>query len=225
MNLISKLFLFFSFATLVATGCGVISTSTTGTNHQTTSARTEMLSQNQGNSIWRTSDFPIVVNIDGDITEEKYNGIVLALEEWNYNTNMEIFTWRKIDIENYIFYGMLTEPPVGEIFVLQTELGISETGLPLLGLTNRLSHPGTSRPEIIRSVVVYFDEDMRTGDFYVVALHEFGHALGLSHDRNVASIMYPFALDSFGIIQPQDMIYVRNQVGTTLYPTFLNDLP
>lgn len=164
----------------------------------------------QGNNIWPPNSFPIRVYIDSDIEESKKQEIISAIEQWNSIIGFDVFSWTTSNLENYIFYGQIREPERNNIYVLQTELGLDIDDREILGLTSNYVEPG--RENYMRSSMVQFDEELAIDDLYYVALHEFGHVLGLKHDQNdISSLMYPYVLSSFGIIKPEDLLYIRNQ--------------
>ncbi len=163
----------------------------------------------QGNNIWQSDSFPIHITIDCDIEQYKKEQIILAIEQWNNVVGFNVFIWQEEELENYIFYGQIREPEQNNIFVLQAELGYDVNNRNILGLTTNYY---TNNQIYIKSSIVQFDEELANDDFYHVALHEFGHALGLRHDQgDISSIMFPHALSSFGMIKIEDILYIRNQ--------------
>lgn len=206
---------------LIVSGCSqTISNGQLG-NTQHGSSREEPSHHQTGVSTWDSSAFPILVKIDEGFTPEQQEILISSLSVWNQQAETEIFRWEIADIENYIFYGMVCEPQNGQVYVFQTQLGENEAGQPLLGLTTRFF--SDDRSTRIKSAMVEIDLDLATINYFFVTLHEFGHVLGLTHDSDFISIMYPYALDSIGVITPEDITYVKIQAGIELNPSFLQE--
>jgi len=172
-------------------------------NHQTISR--------QGENIWHLDSFPLRILIDSDIEQLKKNQIISALEQWNSIIGFYVFRWEEIDLEETIHYGQFSEPERNVVYVFESELGRDTDDNHILGLATNYIEYGQSI--YIRSSLVLFDEELLATDMYYVCMHEFGHVLGLKHDRDdISSIMYPHVLSSFGNIKPEDLVYIRNQL-------------
>lgn len=57
----------------------------------------------------------------------------------------------------------------------------------------------------ILAATVSVDDGLSGQLLYEVTLHELGHVLGLDHDRNKSSFMYPIALDRSGDLSKKDI--------------------
>lgn len=165
----------------------------------------------QGHARWHREVFPLQVKIDDDIRESRRERIIFGMEEWNRVVGVDVFIWEVANLERYVFYGQICEPEEGTIFVFETELGNDEEDRVLLGLTTNFYF--VNDEHFIRSSFVQFDEELEVSEIQYVALHEFGHVLGLRHDRaDISSIMYPHVLSSFGSLTSADVYYIRNQL-------------
>lgn len=166
--------------------------------------------ENEGNGFHESQSFPLTVNIDSDISTARISAIIAALEHWNREVDAQVFIWRVVDLERFIFYGFICQPQENEIFVFESELGRTVNDEILLGLTT--NYYFVTNQNQIQSSTVQFDPDLELENVYTVALHEFGHVLGLSHDEDSwTSIMFPHALNSLGFVEDVDVAYVRSQ--------------
>lgn len=107
-----------------------------------------------------------------------------------------------------------TWEPANCIDVRERDLGGSDLHTRLWGLNS----PTVARDgRIIRSLVE-FDEDLPDEVIFEIALHEFGHALGLQHDEDHPnSIMFPYvSRDGSQRIQQEDIEAIRQMVPRTI---------
>jgi hypothetical protein len=125
-----------------------------------------------------------------------------AFEEWSRYVQLEFTYTTKADASRNL-HILFAEGPHGDAY-------------PFDGRGKTLAHtfyPAGVNPEPIAGDL-HFDADENWGngvdpDFYSVALHELGHALGLGHANQPNAVMYPYyrALDK---LQPDDISAVRD---------------
>lgn len=204
-----------AFLVFLLTGCSA----STPVDITSSSDRLRHLVSAQGTTIWARDNFPVVVNIDTGFTLGEQAAIVSALTTWNRVVGQEVFSWRLSSTESYVYMGIICEPAEHQVYFLRSELGINQNGFHLLGLTTRFFEPYDTR--IISSAIVEMDLDLNLSSYFIIAVHELGHVLGLSHDADISSVMYQFTEDSSGNIQEEDISYVQAQLWTDLSPTFL----
>lgn len=175
---------------------------------------------------WSSEDFPLSVRVDvSSFSQEERERIFEVAEHWNLVIGEPIFEASEIDLDLYILRGNLLEASPGEIFVQETELGLSGGGGRVLGITEY--HTGGYSLDFTQfnNSVILLDNDTSYEDLFVVAVHEFGHALGLGHDGDANSVMYRYALESGGVIMDDDIEYIRNQLRPRFVPYFFMDVP
>ncbi len=127
-----------------------------------------------GEPRWAEQKIAIKFYIDARFPIDKIDSLYIAVSKWNsiigtpsiqiIPTN-EIFD-KKLDGINVI----LMEPEVNSL--AYTRINISN--------------------DVIVDTDIVFNDNMDDYDVESVALHEFGHAVGLPHNNDVNSVMYPY---------------------------------
>lgn len=149
--------------------------------------------------LWAQDAFPIRVVMDSNMREKRKRVVTQAVIEWNTRTGLEVFTLEE---------G--SEPSGnGTIWVVEEALGENECGHQLYGLARRFYNRdffgikmSISRSRIRLHTGVPDERILST------AIHELGHALGLHHDRELESVMFPHNNGQRGSITDEDRDYV-----------------
>lgn len=168
--------------------------------------------ENQPNSVvnefgelvmWRPNNFPLRVVVDPEMRQERRNVVRQAIDEWNSIVELQVFIYSE---------GQQTGGN-GTIWITETLLPTNNCGDQLYGLSTRyyerdwfgfITHIHHSKIQLHNSVPN--DRILST------TVHELGHSLGLQHDSEMSSIMYPLNLQERGWITQEDVNYVRQMI-------------
>lgn len=149
--------------------------------------------------LWEQNAFPIRVVMDPNMREKRKRVVQQAVLEWNRTTNLEVFTLEE---------GPETSEE-GVIWINEEALPENECGHQLYGLASRFYRRDFFN---IKMSISHGRIRLHTGvpDDRVLstAIHELGHVLGLHHDRELESIMYPHNNGQRGSITDEDRDYV-----------------
>jgi len=155
---------------------------------------------------WSQNSFPIDVVIDSDMRSETRDIMIEAIEAWNRIVGLKVFTHQS---------GSQTSEE-GTIWVTQEPLLPNECDRQLFGLASRFYSYILGIRSSIHHSTIRMHTDVPSRRILSTAIHELGHALGLQHDREISSIMYPFNLRARGGITEEDRLYVRNMASRGL---------
>lgn len=139
-----------------------------------------MLTEHGAKMKWKKSSMPIGVWVDLFVPDIWTQAIEDAVHKWNFAAGRNLFL-APIKIHQYMSKKMFQ----GHILVTLSD---EESGFMQRdhGHTDLKFNPSTG--EIYSAVITLPKESLAMAPY--IAIHEFGHALGLEHDESDESIMY-----------------------------------
>lgn len=125
--------------------------------------------------------------IHKDVSSERVGLILNAAFEW-----VTVSSGAVVFEVVYEDFDMRAEPRKGEMRVY-TESKVDKTS-KTIGVCNTWGKDDHGRPARSR---IWIQDDLTPQTYYLTAMHEIGHGLGLSHqeDQAIPSIMYPLITD------------------------------
>jgi hypothetical protein len=139
---------------------------------------------------WRPSTAPLEVVVTGAATDEQIEALLAGAERWHERLGAQVI---------HLVITPRAEPRCGRVTV---------AFVPMRGLANGSTLRGRC------SASITLQSDLSPVYLPVVAAHELGHALGLDHDAERDSLMYPSAPRDGGRITNADAAYVETLLET-----------
>jgi len=160
--------------------------------------------------LWRQEDFPILVTISPNMREIRKQVVFEAIDTWNTEVGIEVFT--------YVIGPF--NPNEGIVNITEEDLGPPDIcGNQILGITTRYFNTNLlGYKTSMKRAEVKLHTGVSNRRVLGTAIHELGHVLGLNHDVDVNSIMYPYSLPNRGVITEEDINFVKRMI-------FRNTLP
>lgn len=155
---------------------------------------------------WFGASFPIPVIISPEFDQYEMGVIEQAINYWNAVVGETVFV-PILGLSNNVYWFP------GAIILTEQSLD-NNCGSQILGLaTRRWRIDPLLQPIEINSahIEIHVGHD-RDQSYLRTIVHELGHALGLGHDENRSSVMYPYILDSDWHIEDVDIDFIRQSV-------------
>ena len=150
---------------------------------------------------WDLNAFPLRVVIDEDMSGNRANIVMNAIQSWNDSVGFQVFTAERGPSS---YYGMRDV-----IFIEEARIPRGACGETILGLATRTY--GTNMfgvPDRIEHATIILSDEVRPEQAINTAIHELGHALGLMHCSDINDVMYPYNENSRGGITDSEIDYV-----------------
>ena len=175
------------------------------THQPSISYRGNYLRNRYGNIVlWRR--YPILIRIDSNLSDYQIDATTAAIDRWNRVANTEIFRYDNLESNN----ENISQENISTVWIGECQLGRNSENQQFLGFTNRtflLDSYGEPIRINFGSICIW--NQLNDDEWYPVITHELGHILGLNHDTDTQSIMYPDPVTASGIIVTEDREYVR----------------
>lgn len=158
---------------------------------------------------WHPRSFPITVVISTEFDDYEVRTIIKGIEYWNEQVGHRI-------LSPVVSGSNSVRLPRNQIVVIKQNIP-HNCQRQTLGLTTWLRRRIRTGENVTTNIVasrVIINKNHRHDRTYLrTAVHEIGHALGLLHDKNRNSVIYPAILSSDWFIEPEDIVVIRNAVS------------
>ena len=153
---------------------------------------------------WRR--YPVIIRIDSNLSDYQIESTMAAVDRWNRIANTQVFSYSIIEENN----SNDSQQTTSSVWIGECQLGRNSEQQQLLGFTNRTFLVDSyGEPIRINSGSICIWNYLSDDQWYPVVLHELGHIIGLNHDLQENSIMYPDPVNSRGNITIEDRQYLR----------------
>jgi len=149
--------------------------------------------------MWEPESGYIPVLMDWRLSPELQEATIKAVTVWNEAIGVNLLT---------VSYGLEIVPDTIYILPDSVEEEQCSCGQVFLAITQRYHHFRNGHIIIMNSVISVLPDLVY--EPVQVLIHEIGHALGLAHDAEEESIMYPFIDEDLWIISSEDLAYVSS---------------
>lgn len=145
--------------------------------------------------VWRQEDFPLIVAADDTVDDSDRFAMVNAVYVWNERVGREVFVY-------------------SDSLLIGHQITFSQSDVPDItqGITQAICWQRSYEGRMLEAQIT-IDDLTPPSDSAIVLIHELGHALGLTHDSFIGSVMYPSAVDSAGVILEDDARFVLWQMN------------
>jgi len=153
---------------------------------------------------WNYDSLPITIVVSPTFDQFETEAIQQSVNYWNEVVGREIFVMT-IGLSNDIYF-------VDDVITITEHDLTNDCGRHFLGLTTRRRiYDIVGVPLLYDSAhIEIHDKHVHNSSYIRTIVHELGHAIGLFHDDNIGSVMYPSILDGEWFIEPEDLEYIRS---------------
>lgn len=161
---------------------------------------------------WSPSAFPVPVLVDDRFTPEVQAYLLTGCEQWNvqlehtFDHEGDVF---ECQLHTFGDSHFLTAVDLGQVPTGAVAVTAAVMPSSLVGVTfSTFNDCG-----VIQSALVTFNAHQRAVEVLVAGMvHELGHALGLAHDSDPASVMFDTVLYLNPELQGPDLYYAYRQM-------------
>jgi len=143
------------------------------------------------------------VYIDQDLLDWQKTSVIAAINEWEAATNNEVVFTVKISTQTE--EASITDDRHSLIIrntsIYDPEITMLDSGMP----DNKKTTGGYVKHGNSIPTILLVNARLENGIYRISVLHELGHALGLLHNNDKNSIMYPWIDDGAGRITNIDI--------------------
>ena len=154
---------------------------------------------------WEREDFPLTISVQEGTNENLRYALEEAVLVWNGTVGHTVFEIREQHDAASRVHGLITFE--------ERDLHNWGPGY-FAGLTQyRLANSITGQIGQLHSASVWVDTNVHKDSYYLIVLHELGHTLGLAHDTDPSSCMFPLVALTMENIEGCDREHVRRMVA------------